>query len=734
MGITPYKIPGLTVKEQDKVDSINKNWDKKRALSELKHHLQVAVEIELATIPIYLGTYYSINRTVSSTNEPSADFPKTAVSRFADKAAGIIMSVVVEEMLHMSLSSNVLYSLGQDPLLYRKAPASYPAHLPGHKQNELCSQDNDSRNIPIPLAKFSFEQLSHFLAIEYPAPADASPEPGNWDTIGQIYSYVRCIISSKWIDDSDFQVRQDKNANQIKATEYSPNSIDTVYPNASFNYTDPVAAPVDGSAAKVAEFPSEEDSHLGVSQLLNISSCNEAMEAIATICFQGEGFAEGAYDDPSHDELSHYYKFLELQSELVGYTQAYIEEGLKLKNNVAPNPKAPKPAAVQYGEAALGTFVYPAADNPVAANYSEGRKELIDIADGLFQYMLVMSETIYRVPSESQKVYFNRTMHQSMIWILDKFLKCLRLIKTADGQNTLCATFANVDLGEKKDAFATLCAMVNNFKSKYGDQPWYKKAEVRYYLQPITELPDVSVYWQGDSVEVSPAFLNMPASAQDTGEGPATPKPRTNTFTGNNIYAGAPRWPLTPPEDNELPSGAMRHACMGLNSCKNEGRTSSNACAGQGFCSTALKYNATDPSTPIIVDHTCHVLNDCRGQGGCGLYGTQSELMEPGQNGCQTFGSCATPINAERFITDGEALRHESVWVQARKVFTTQVWPGLVKANPELPVSPPEVRGSTSDSKLFQYGPTIGWIENDNDGNGMTACGSSGMSGAGSCA
>ena len=35
------------------------------------------------------------------------------------------MSVAVEEMLHMSLSSNVLYSLGVEPLLYRNSPGPY---------------------------------------------------------------------------------------------------------------------------------------------------------------------------------------------------------------------------------------------------------------------------------------------------------------------------------------------------------------------------------------------------------------------------------------------------------------------------------------------------------------------------------------------------------------------------------------------------------------------------------
>ena len=286
----PYEIPPLNEYELILVDLINDTWTRDKALSELKSGLQTAVEVELATIPIYLGTYYTINRTYQKGSPQKADaFPKTPISRFADEAGALIMSVAVEEMLHMSLSSNILYSLGQDPLLYGKAPAPYPAHLPGHAENVACGAHNDSRNIPIPLAKFSFDQLSHFLAIEYPAPVGAPPEAGNWDTIGQIYSYLRCIISSKWIIDSDFRVRQD-NAQQIASGDYSPNNIDTVFPNAEFDFQNPKPVPAPDSTAKVASYGSDENSHVGSAQLLEINSCETAIQAITTICFQGEGF------------------------------------------------------------------------------------------------------------------------------------------------------------------------------------------------------------------------------------------------------------------------------------------------------------------------------------------------------------------------------------------------------------------------------------------------------------
>jgi hypothetical protein len=166
-----HNVPKLTKPEKALVEVINKQWNKAQALYELTSHLQIAATIELATIPIYLGTYYTINRTPGSDKptDPTA-FPKTDVSRFADAAGALIMSVAVEEMLHMSLASNILYSLGKDPQLYGQAPGSYPAVLPGHEENVSRGSTHFSQSIPIPLARFSFSQLSHFLAIEYPAP------------------------------------------------------------------------------------------------------------------------------------------------------------------------------------------------------------------------------------------------------------------------------------------------------------------------------------------------------------------------------------------------------------------------------------------------------------------------------------------------------------------------------------------------------------------------------------
>ena len=152
------------------------------------------------------------------------------------------------------------------------------------------------------------------------------------------------------------------------------------------------------------------------------------------------------------------------------------------------------------------------------------------------------------------------------------------------------------------------------------------------------------------------------------------------------------------------------HACMGLNSCagsdrfRHAGRRggSPNACAGQGYCSTGT-------------NHTCHVQNDCKGQGGCGLYGTGEEMNNPGDNDCRSHGSCATPINAERFSTNGPN-QGQSVWLRARAVFEAK-WAATAPGNCSRRSSRADPRRPAASGDAWRRaaafaatGPTYLWI------------------------
>lgn len=218
---------------------------------------------------------------------------------------------------------------------------------------------------------------------------------------------------------------------------------------------------------------------------------------------------------------------------------------------------------------------------------------------------------------------------------------------------------------------------------------------------------------------------------QAPSSGPGEPLPNPYPF------ASAPPFPKV---IGTQPAGLPRHACMGLNSCKGADRYGmkghfddatqsfkTNDCAGQGYCATSY-------------DHTCHVQNSCKNQGGCGLYGDPKEMLNPGHNDCRSLGSCATPINAERFSTTGPN-RRKSVWKRARKVFEDVVWPstraellaqqaaGTLHVDCVLPEHP-----GAAPKEFGDNGPSYLWVSDNNiDRNNMTACGSSGTSGAGGC-
>ncbi|WP_448663960.1 ferritin-like domain-containing protein [Sphingomonas sp. CJ20] len=460
--VVPDPVTPLTPMEQAFVDTINNTWTRDQVLARLKTDLQTAVEIELATIPIYLYTYYSLVR-----NNESGETISDA-QLYANKAGGIIMSVAVEEMLHMSLSSNVLFAMGVAPQLYQKAPAAYPTGLPYHNPTGPVGPDGQTA-VQIPLAKLGFEQLWHFLQIEYPEQWNAPPQDSDWDTIGQFYSYIRCLLRSNFLTNADFQ--QGASAYAIQPYNYSPNNVDTIYPNAGFDPWKPAppaptpnwADSVQGAAA-AAVFPNYADSHVGPNQLMVIQSIADAVMAIDTVCDQGEGVpipdvGPGPDDDPSKEEESHYVKFLALQAQFSDYAGT---------TEVRPaQPPAPtdviQPATTQQDLLAAGVLVN-VPDNPVAADYPPLYSDIANFCSACFQYMLIMTETIYLVPPDQQKLFFNEGLHRSMIWVLDKYIRTIRQLPIPSGPYAgmmMGPTFENVSLGDRADSFAGLMGYGN---------------------------------------------------------------------------------------------------------------------------------------------------------------------------------------------------------------------------------------------------------------------------------
>ena len=141
-------------------------------LDSLREQVQLAVELEFATIPLYLTSLYTIR-----------DGCNTEVYR-------IIRGVLMQEMLHMAQSANILIALGRNPIIDSTETApSYPTvGLPGNV---------------LPQLHVSLKRATHahirkvFMGVEYSHITDVDMHKRHItkSTIGQFYQHMKnCMV------------------------------------------------------------------------------------------------------------------------------------------------------------------------------------------------------------------------------------------------------------------------------------------------------------------------------------------------------------------------------------------------------------------------------------------------------------------------------------------------------------------------------------------------------------
>lgn len=136
----------------------------------LKRSLQVAIEVELATIPPYLCAMWSI---VDLDHDVRYD----------------IRPIVLQEMLHMGLACNMLTTLGGTPNLNSPcAVPTYPGPLPGDVRPQLL----------VWLAGFSRAMVrAVFMEIEQPEHEPVARFLGqSYPTIGAFYSAIGAAFAN----------------------------------------------------------------------------------------------------------------------------------------------------------------------------------------------------------------------------------------------------------------------------------------------------------------------------------------------------------------------------------------------------------------------------------------------------------------------------------------------------------------------------------------------------------
>lgn len=135
-------------------------------LADLQAALQLAMQLEFATIPPYLCAQWSID----SSNDPS-------------NVGDMIQAIVVQEMFHFALAGNMLTAIGGTPNI------ATPDFVPAYPTNVLPG--GIPQPLPVDLQPLSPNQLQVFMQIEYPefppvALALATPPA----TIGAFYDAV----------------------------------------------------------------------------------------------------------------------------------------------------------------------------------------------------------------------------------------------------------------------------------------------------------------------------------------------------------------------------------------------------------------------------------------------------------------------------------------------------------------------------------------------------------------
>jgi Ferritin-like len=159
--------------------------DKANDASALAAIAQAAVDVEMFTIPLYMGTLYSIQGThqITGTNEfykgrwwpgPGTTSEPTSPN---DHAFNLIYSVFIEEMLHLQMAANIASALGVKPTFTSLSPRpdlAWTCYGDGKTEQTVIPNIVDLRStksyadVVVRIGALDQNQAKLFLAIEEP--------------------------------------------------------------------------------------------------------------------------------------------------------------------------------------------------------------------------------------------------------------------------------------------------------------------------------------------------------------------------------------------------------------------------------------------------------------------------------------------------------------------------------------------------------------------------------------
>lgn len=288
-----------------------------RNLEDLRQHLEDAVQLELAVIPPYLCALYSL--------QPTAN----------EEVSQIIRSVVVEEMLHMILSANVLNAVGGHPQVTGEYVPVYPGKL--------------LDGVEAHLLPFTHAALETFLKIEEPSHPWVPPPAAlvrraakplrvarhSYPTIGQFYQEI--------IDGLERLVRE-----LGEAAVFSGDPSLQITPEYYYS---------SGGEAIV------------------VRDLKTARAALEQVVEQGEGDTHSLFDEEG--DLAHFFRYMEVK-----YERRYLpDQKDAIRRGHFPKPEG-EPFPVDY------QAVYPMLPDPKTEDFEGEIREASEAFNRIYSHLL----------------------------------------------------------------------------------------------------------------------------------------------------------------------------------------------------------------------------------------------------------------------------------------------------------------------------------------------------------
>jgi hypothetical protein len=573
---------------------------------------QAAINVELFTIPLYMGTLYSIHgmheiNAAGQTFYKGRRWPGAATSRAPatpnDRAFNTLFSVFIQEMLHLQLAANIAACMGQKPDFTSDA-------LQNDRHGWTCYGPNEHviphiidlrdtttyAEVRTDLAPLDKRQLQLFLAIEEPEAQAVTrirpdklgdyfpPVPfADWTaskterdlpmfgTIGYMYE---CMVAYMTIEYED--------GTSLWDYVFSAGALQREL----FN------TPSGGHP--MAEYP-------GFPTLVPTASPSEALSgAIDMICAitdQGEGSTIG-----------------ESVRQMLAARQRAA--ALNALNHVQPDYRSSDKALK------LDYPSYDADGKPVRSADAEARFK----SDGKDHYERFAS--------------LNKEIHEIVTW---------REWHQARGENPWTVKdllsggpeAASSDIPSPQEVASAL----NRLKTKNADGSVHEQLSQvaagaiygitrvlnNYWADPSVSFPFPAMGGSGDRMAICWAALGEAPNLRVGIEKPA-PQP---------YYHGCQGLDLSQPGVDVMPARATFHTCIGSNECKGQGGCGFvQKLAGGGSCGGSVSGGKT------INAHLA-------AQAGCG----QTLYSAPANNACETFGGCAVPISASQLFPKSGSMQ-----------------------------------------------------------------------------